>query len=53
MFGAFYKTTVMGGLFFFFVIITLETTGEEKMCDREIGAQVGFELGKRKMKHFR
>lgn len=35
MCGAFYKTIVMVGFFFFFVIITLEITGEEKMCDRE------------------
>lgn len=35
MFGAFYKTIVLGGLFFVCVIITLEITGEEKMCGRE------------------
>lgn len=36
------------------VIITLEITGEEKMCDKEkLGHKVRFEVGRRKMKHFR
>lgn len=35
MCGAFFINHSHGGLFFFFVIITLEITGEEKMCDRE------------------